>query len=677
MSAPSEPTGTVEMALAHAARLLEKQPAAAAAQAGEILRAIPDHPIATMLLGAARRALGDIDGALAVLEPLVKSQPNAPAPHYELALALGARGQGDRAIEELRRALALKPDLPAAWRTLGDHLTAVGDSTGADDAYAQAIRYSTRDPRLMEAALHLCEGKLAPAETLLREHLKQHPTDVAAIRMLAEVATRLARYGDAESLLTRCLELSPSFAPARHNLAVVLHRQTRFNEALAEISRLLQTDPRNPSYRVLQAAVLGRIGNYPETIRVYEDVLAEYPAQAKVWMSYGHALRTAGRQSDSVSAYRKSIEITPQLGEAWWSLANLKRVRFTEEDVQTMRTQLRDPSLTDDDRLHFHFAAGKALEDAGRYAESFEHYAEGNRIRRGQIRYDAEENAEHVRRSRAVITRELLEARAGAGSPAPDPIFIVGLPRSGSTLVEQILASHSAVEGTQELPDIGLLSRRLSARKLRSQESLYPEALATLEMSEFHALGEEFIARTRIHRKLGRPLFIDKMPNNFAHAGLIHLMLPNAKIIDARRHPLGCGFSCFKQHFARGQHFTYDLVELGRYYRDYVELMAHIDEVAPGRVHRVHYEAMVDDTETEVRRLLAYCHLPFEDACLRFYENERAVRTASSEQVRTPIYREGLDQWRHYDPWLAPLKQALGSVLEAYPAVPRFEPRKH
>ncbi|HVY80346.1 MAG TPA: sulfotransferase, partial [Steroidobacteraceae bacterium] len=580
------------------------------------------------------------------------------------------KGQGDRAIAALRRAVTLKPDMPAAWRALGDHLTAIGDTTGADEAYAHSIKYSTRDPRLMEAATHLCDGRLAPAEALLREHLKVYPTDVAAIRMLAEVAARLGRYGDAEALLTRALELTPSFLAARHHLAVVLHRQARFAEALRHLEPILQAEPRNPGYRTLQAAILSRIGDYGRAIRLYEEVLAEYPDQAKVWMSYGHALKTAGRQRDCVAAYRRTIALTPSLGEAWWSLANLKRVPFSAEDLEAMRVQLADPGLTDDDRLHFHFAAGKALEDAGRYAESFDHYAQGNAIRAAQIRYDPDENSEQVRRTKAVLTAELLAARGGAGDPAPDPIFIVGLPRSGSTLIEQILASHSAVEGTQELPDIGMLASRLAGKKLRSQESRYPEVLATLDLKDFHALGEEYLERTRIQRKTAAPLFIDKMPNNFAHVGLIHLILPNAKIIDARRHPLAAGFSCFKQHFARGQHYTYDLTHLGRYYRDYVELMAHIDAVLPGRVHRIHYENMVADTEGEVRRLLAYCHLPFEDACLRFYENERAVRTASSEQVRTPIYREGLEQWRHYEPWLGPLKDALGPVLASYPAAP-------
>ena len=670
MSAPAEPAGTVEMALSHAARLLESQPAAAAEQASEILRVVPNHPIALLLLGAARRGLGDVEGALAVLEPLAKSQPVAAAAQYELGIALGASGQGERALAALRRAVTLKPDMPAAWRALGDHLTASGDASGADDAYAHGIKYSTRDPRLMEAATHLCEGRLALAESLLREHLTAYPTDVAAIRMLAEVAARLGRYADAEALLTRSLELSPSFAPARHHLAVVLHRQARFTEALAQLEQLLAEDPRNPGYLTVQAAIFGRLGDAPQSIRVYEDVLADYPEQAKVWMSYGHALKTAGRQSDAVAAYRRCIALTPQLGEAWWSLANLKRVRFADEDVRAMHVQLASARLTEEDRLHFHFAAGKALEDAGHHAESFEHYAQGNALRRAQVKYDAEENSRHVHRSRALFTPEFFAARAGAGCPAPDPIFIVGLPRAGSTLIEQILSSHSAIEGTQELPDIGVLASRLSGRKLRAQESAYPDVLATLEMKDFHALGEEYLERTRIQRKTAKPLFIDKMPNNFAHLALIHLILPNAKIVDARRHPLGCGFSCFKQHFARGQHFTYDLAELGRYYRDYVALLADFDAALPGRVHRIHYENMVRDTEGEVRRLLAYCHVPFEDACLRFYENERAVRTASSEQVRTPIYREGLDQWQHYEPWLGPLKEALGPVLEKYPAIP-------
>jgi hypothetical protein len=364
--------------------------------------------------------------------------------------------------------------------------------------------------------------------------------------------------------------------------------------------------------------------------------------------------------------------LTSGFGEAWWSLANLKTFRFEPGDLATMRALLGQEGLTEADRFHFHFAIGKALEDMGDWEGSFRHYEQGNRLRRALIRYEADENTTRKDRSKTLFSRKFFEERQNFGSPAADPVFIVGLPRSGSTLLEQILSSHSAVEGTMELPDVIAITRELGERKSRSQESKYPEVLATFGAGDLRALGERYLAQTRVQRKTAAPYFIDKMPNNFAHVGLIHLMLPNAKIIDARRHPLACCFSAFKQHFARGQHFTFDLVELGRYYRDYVELMAHFDEALPGRIHRVLYERMIDDTEPEVRRLLDYCGLPFEEGCLRFYENERAVRTASSEQVRQPIYREGVDHWRHFEPWLGPLKEALGPVLETYPDIPAF-----
>jgi predicted Zn-dependent protease len=664
--------GTLDVALAHAAKLLTTQPALAAEQAEEILRAVPGHPAATLILGAARRAAGDAAAALATLEPLARVQPKAAAVQYELALTLGALGRGEAAVSALRRALQLKPDLADAWRRLGDHLSAMGDTAGADAAYASHVRASTRDPRLLAPAAALAEGRIPEAEALLREHLKGHPTDVAAIRMFAEVAARLGRLPDAENLLARCLELAPSFTAARHNYAIVLHRQGRSAEALREIERLLAVDPRNPGLRSLQAAALARLGEYGRAIELYDAVLKDYPGQAKLWMSYGHAVKTAGQQPRSIEAYRRSIELQPSLGEAFWSLANLKTYRFADAEVAAMHRQLARTDLTDEDRLHFHFALGKALEDAGEYAGSFTHYAEGNRLRRATLGYAAEETTEHVRRSCALFTPEFFAQRAGAGSPAPDPIFIVGLPRAGSTLVEQILASHPRVEGTMELPDLLGLVRELGARTRRSEASRYPEVLVDLGAGELRALGERYLDQTRIQRKAGAPCFIDKMPNNWAHVGLIHLILPNARIIDARRHPLSCCFSGFKQHFARGQGFTYSLEDLGHYYRDYVRLMAHIDAVLPGRVHRVIYERMVEDTEGEVRRLLAYCGLDFDERCLRFYENERAVRTASSEQVRSPIYRDSMDQWRHYSAWLRPLEQALGPALTAYPDAPDF-----
>lgn len=408
-------------------------------------------------------------------------------------------------------------------------------------------------------------------------------------------------------------------------------------------------------------------------MKIYADVVKEYPTNAKVWMSYGHALKTAGQQGECVSTYRRAIELSPQLGEAYWSLANLKTFRFSDADVAAIHGQLRRNDLSEEDRFHFHFSLGKAFEDARDYAKSFEHYDHGNRLRREMVQYEADETSQHVRRSKQLLTPEFFAVREGWGSSAPDPIFIVGLPRAGSTLLEQILSSHPLVEGTMELPDIIDMARSLGGGRARGEASKYPEVLAEFSADQLHALGNQYIANTRIQRRTDAPFFIDKMPNNFAHVGLIQLILPRAKIIDARRHPLGCCLSGFKQHFARGQHFTYGLDDIGRYYRDYVELMAHFDAVLPGRVHRVIYETLVDDTESEVRRLLDYCGLPFDERCLRFYENDRAVRTASSEQVRRPIYREGVDHWQHYESWLEPLKHALGPVLQTYPAVPEFE----
>jgi tetratricopeptide (TPR) repeat protein len=493
--------------------------------------------------------------------------------------------------------------------------------------------------------------------------------------MLAEVAARIGRYVDAENLLARCLELAPSFVAARHNYAIVLHRQYKSEDALRETNRLLEIDARNPGYRNLKAAILGRLGMFDESIALYASVLKEYPNQSKVWMSYGHALKTAGSEEDSIAAYRKSIALESGLGEAWWSLANLKTVRFSSLDVETMRAQLARADISDEDRFHFEFALGKAFEDSREYAPSFEHYDRGNRLRRKSIDYNATDATRQMQRSKQFFTREFFAARSGWGCQATDPIFIVGLPRSGSTLLEQILASHPLVEGTMELPDIAALVRDLAVGKIGGGDSAAPrylETLASLDARQVCALGERYLMQTRIQRKDNVPYFIDKMPNNCMHVGFIHLILPNAKIIDARRHPLGCCFSGFKQHFARGQHFTYNLRDIGSYYRDYVELLAHFDAALPGRVHRVIYEQLVDNVEAEVRRALDYCGLPFDERCLRFHENDRAVRTASSQQVRQPLHRGGVDQWRHYEPWLDPLKQSLGSVLDAYPSAPAF-----
>jgi predicted Zn-dependent protease len=670
VSGDPQPVGSVEVALKHAARLIASQPALAAEQANEILKVVPGHPGAMLLLALAQRACGDLPAALTGIEELVRRIPQWAEAQFELGVTLGSAGHGEAAIAALRRAVALKPDLPDAWRALGDYLAGAGDAAGADEAYARHIKAATRDPRLLAPAAALVENRIPEAEALLRAHLKAHPTDVAALRMLGEVAARLRRWRDSQTLLERCLELAPGFDAARHNYALVLNRQGKAAAALPHVEQLLAKEPRNPGYRNLKAAVLVNLGEYAESARIYAGVLAEFPQQPKVWMSYGHSLKTIGRSVEAIAAYRGAIARESRLGEAWWSLANLKTFTFTEADVAALRAALARTDLGEDDRLHFEFTLGKALEDAGAYEESFRHYAAGNALRLKSFPYSAAENTAFVRRSRELFTPEFFAARAGSGVAARDPIFILGLPRAGSTLLEQILASHSRVEGTMELPDVPQIARDLAERGGPDPGAGFFEAVANLSTAELRALGERYLEGTRHLRKSAAPFFIDKMPNNCLYVGLIHLILPNATIIDARRHPMGCCFSCFKQHFARGQSFAYALEDLGFYYRDYVALMHHFDAVLPGRVHRVLYEDMVADTENGVRRLLSACGLDFEAACLRFYDNERAVRTASSEQVRQPIYTTGLEQWRHYEPWLAPLEAALGSVLTAYPDVP-------
>ena len=516
-------------------------------------------------------------------------------------------------------------------------------------------------PRLIEAALAMNENDVPRAEPLLRAQLKEDPFDVAAIRLMAELAGRIGRYRDAETLLRRALELSPGFTAARANLALVLYRLNRPEEAIAELGLVALEEPDNTGHANLQAAALGRIGEFDDALQLYEQVLAKAQRQPRIWMSYGHMLKTVGRSADGVTAYRRAIALMPELGEAWWSLANLKTVKFTDDDIAAMQAALAGGAIAREDRFHLDFALGKALEDRGTASAAFAHYAAGNALRRESLDYAADETSRFVDKMIEVATPEFLASRAGQGCDAPDPIFVLGMPRAGSTLVEQILASHSLIEGTSELPDIPVLARR---------DPRYPVNLPELSAADLRGLGEEYLKRTRIQRKTDRPLFIDKLPNNWAHVVFIRLILPSAKIIDARRHPLGCCFSNFKQHFARGQAFSYSLADMGRYYRDYVRLMDHLDRAQPGAVHRVIYEAMVDDTETEVRALLDYCGVEFEESCLAFHKTERAVRTASSEQVRQPIFREGTEGWKAFAEYLDPLREALGPVLDSYPAAP-------
>jgi tetratricopeptide (TPR) repeat protein len=669
LTGADDPKGSIAVALRHGFSLLAGAPAMAAEQAGEILKVAPRDPHAHFLMGAAKRRLGEQGAAVSHLALALKTLPPSADLLLELALAEAARGEGKRALAFAARAMATNGGVTNGWRALADELTRAGDDDAAGRAYVNHVTASAKDPVLLEAAVALNEGRIAVAERKLKDYLMRHPTDVAAIRMLAELAARLGRYRDSEALLSRALELAPDFRAARHNLAIVQLRQGKTQEPIAAAEALLAAEPRDPGYRTLLCAALVRHGDFDRAIPEYARLLEAFPNHPKNWMSYGHALKTVGRTPDAIDAYRRSITLKPSLGEAWWSLANLKTFRFTEDDVATMEREYAREDISDEDRVHLAFALGKAFEDRADFTRSFAHYDRANTLRQKQIGYDEDEMADRMAEIGRFFTPETFAARAGAGCPAPDPIFIVGMPRAGSTLIEQILASHSLIEGTTELPDILSIARELSARN-GAGAAAYPAILADLPAEEFRRLGEDYLRRTRPQRKTGKPYFIDKMPNNFMHAGLIRLILPNAKIIDARRHPMACCFSNFKQHFAKGQGFSYGQERIARYYRDYVSLMARYDAAMPGAVHRVIHERLVEDLEREVRALLAYVGVPFEEACLRFYETGRAVRTPSSEQVRRPIFTEGLDQWRNYEEWLGPMKAALGDVLDAYPAAP-------
>jgi len=568
-------------------------------------------------------------------------------------------------ITRLEALAARNPRDAGVQRRLGRTLREAGREDEAAAAEMAAVRAAAYDPEMVEIAAAMLANDLPQAEAGLRARLRAEPLDVAAIRLMAELAARIGRYRDSEALLRRALELAPGFTAARANLANVLYKQNRFGEAVTALEEVLEDDAANASHRNLMAVALGRIGDYDEALRLYEDLTATFTDHAKLWMSFGHILKTVGRLEESIAAYRHALASEPGLGEVWWSLANLKTVRFDDHDLAAMEHALGDAGLSDDARLHLHFALGKAYGERDVAAASFRHFTQGNAIRSTQLAYDPAATTAQVDQIIAVLTPDFLAGRTGQGDPSPDPVFIIGLPRAGSTLVEQILSSHSEVEGTMELPDIPAMAMR-EARAAGGEARGWLAALAQLPRERLAELGALYLERTRVQRKTGKPRFIDKLPNNWAYVGLIHSILPNAKIIDARRHPLDCCFSNFRQHYAKGQGFSYALDHIGRYYADYVRAMDHYDLVLPGRIHRVIHEELLDDPESVVRDLLDHLGLPFEAACLDFHRNTRAVRTASSEQVRRPINRDGVGLWRPYEEWLGPLRDALGDLPATY-----------
>ena len=580
---------------------------------------------------------------------------------FDRALALCSEGASRAAVAPLRAATDLNPRLTDGWRLLGDILTAGGDFRGARRAHDHAVLSVVRDMRLRGAAEAMADNRLGEAERELKSLMALRGSPAAAGQLLGEALYRQNRLVEAESILRTCLGKTPEFDQARRSLARVLLAARRFPEAVVEFDTLLARDGDDYPCLAMKAAALTEIGRYAEAVAVSAAMLERFPDQPYAWLVHAGGLRTLGQAQACVAAYSKCIELDSRCAEAYLSLANLKTYRFTGAQLAGMDACLKQGDLPPEDQARLRFALGKDREDAGDYVEAFDQYARGNAIESSRRSYDPAAISAHVSRSKSLFTHDFFAKRTGWGASRPDPIFVVGLPRSGSTLVEQILASHPAIEGTHELADLPILAAGLRG---------YPESLASLSRETCAQLGTEYLRRTAAYRNLGRPRFIDKTPRNFLHTGLIQLILPTARIVDVRRHPLACGLSVFKQHFGHGFAGAFDLGDIGRYYADYVDLMAHFDDALPGRVHRVIYERLVADTETEVRRLLAYLGLPFDPSCLRFFDNRRAVDTPSSEQVRQPIFTDALEQWRHFEPWLGPLKAALGPALDAYPAAP-------
>jgi tetratricopeptide (TPR) repeat protein len=662
VAARTSPTSPVEAEVHRIRALLDlKQFDAARSAAEALLAQVPENRDVLYMLAVSQRFLQRIPDALATLARLEKVQPNYSRLFQERGHCYVALRSAEPAIDAFLRAVNLNPALPASWKVLKSLFHMTRQAQNEEMATRHLDTLAGLPVEVVTASSMFSDGDIVEAERLIRHFLLTHGNHIEAMRLLAKIGVKLEVLDDAELLLESVLLLAPDYHAARYDYAYVLMERHKHVKAIEELDKLLAIAPQDRSYRTAYATALVGIGAQEKGIARYRELLLETPRAHDVHLSVAHALKTIGRQAEAIESYRTAAAIRPNYGDAYWSLANLKTYSFSDEELSRMRAEESSDNTDLTDRYHLCFALGKALEDRGDYEDSFKYYSRGNALKKSQSRYRAEFIERMVQLQSLVCTEEFFKARVGVGCQSAEPIFIIGLPRSGSTLLEQILASHSQVEGTMELPEIPRLSQELQGRESSDANPRYPTIMRDLAAADFQSLGEKYLAETRIYRT-GKPRFIDKMPNNFRHIGLIHLILPNAKIIDARREPLACCFSNFKQLFAKGQEFTYSLEDIGRYYRSYVQLMQHWDAVLPGKILRVQHEEVVADLEGNVRRILEFCGLPFEPQCVEFYKTERSVRTASSEQVRQPIFKEGLDQWRHFDPWLGPLKEALGDL---------------
>ena len=615
-------------------------------------------------LAVAQRYQQRYDEALATLDGVLDLDPGYARAFQEQGHTYLAKNLPDDALVAYERAVRSNPGLLASWQALTRLCKLAGLRDGEKLATERGVFLSSLPKELLAATSMMHDGKLYKAEQLCRHFLQNNKHHIEGMRLLAAIGERSQVLSDARFLLESCVEFAPQHIGARYDYANLLLRMQRFEDAHEQTLILIGLEPDNFGHLSLHANAKAGIGQHREAIELFNEVLEKSPRQQTLYVMRGHAEKTIGKFDDAIESYRRAYELQPDYGDSFWSMANTKTYRFTDDEMTHMREAEATDSISTDDRIHMCFALGKAHEDRSEYETSFDYCSCGNALKLKSARYRPEFLKIRTSLQIEICDREFFEQKVDVGCPAPDPIFIVGMPRAGSTLLEQILASHSMVDGTHELPHIiGLMQRLRKVRKPEdadSEEPVFPKILAELDNDYFRRFGEQFIEDTRIFRK-DAPYFIDKNPNNFFYVGLIKLILPNAKVIDARRHPMSCCFSGFKQLFGQGQGFSYGLTEIGNYYREYVELMDHWNRVLPGFVLLAQHEDVIDDLETQVRRLLDFCDLPFEESCLEFYKTERSVRTPSSEQVRQPIYRSGLGYWQNYEPWLGPLKEALGA----------------
>jgi len=659
------PTSRIESEVRRLRELLNRgQFDSALHAANTLLAEVPENRDILYIVAVSQRYLARISEALATLDRLERAHPDYPRLFQERGHCYVALHSAPEAIAAFEQAVKLNSSLRASWQALEVLYRMTGKAANAERAAGHIARLAALPVEIRTAASMYCDGDISQAEQLVRQYLLTHGDHIEGMRLLAEIGVKLDVLDDAEMLLEGVLGLAPDYHAARYEYAVVLLKRHKHQQALEQVEKLLATDPDNSVYRTTRATICAGFGDVGRALPLYRDLVLEQPKSVELHLSIAHVLKTLGRPQEAIDSYRAATAVRPSYGEAYWSLANMKTYRFSDEELTRMRAEEAATTVALADRYHLCFALGKALEDREQYAEAFAYYERGNALKKTECRYRPEFTERNGRLQAEVCTTEFFAARRGFGSDSTAPIFIVGLPRSGSTLIDQILASHSRVEGTMELAEVPRLVQELQGREAVNGDPRYPGILAQFKSEDFRRMGEKYLSDSRAYRT-GKPRFIDKMPNNFRHIGLIHLMLPKAKVIDARRNAMACCFSNFKQLFASGQQFTYSFEDIARYYRSYVELMAHWDRVLPGAVLRIQHEDLVDDLDANVRRILGFCGLDFEPACIEFHKTERRIHTASSEQVRQPIYREGLDQWRHFERWLGPLKVALGELANS------------